>query len=95
MCPVQRVTGDLRNQPCALAPRLLCAPLPTSASSVVSNGCCADFMDGVESVGELPSSSYRLGVRAAPLHRLFSGVAFRTCTLLLSEKSWNAAPVQI
>lgn len=32
----------------------------------------ADFLAGVESVGPLPSSSYRLGVRAAPLHDLFS-----------------------
>lgn len=29
-------------------------------------------MSGDESSGELPSSSYRLGVRAAPLHELYS-----------------------
>jgi hypothetical protein len=31
-----------------------------------------DFMSGDESSGELPSSSYRLGVRGAPLHELYS-----------------------
>lgn len=31
-----------------------------------------DFMMGTESAGTLPSSSYRLGVRAAPLHELYS-----------------------
>lgn len=33
---------------------------------------CADFISGAESTGVLPSSSYRLGVRAAPLHELYS-----------------------
>ena len=31
-----------------------------------------DFMSGSQSHGALPSSSYRLGVRAAPLHGIYS-----------------------
>lgn len=31
----------------------------------------SDFLAGVESSGELPESSYRLGVTAAPLHELY------------------------
>ncbi|GAX77266.1 hypothetical protein CEUSTIGMA_g4712.t1 [Chlamydomonas eustigma] len=30
-----------------------------------------DFVEGIESKGELPSSSYRLGVKAGPLHQLY------------------------
>lgn len=37
-------------------------------SSVPALPCCAA---GVESQGQLPSSSYRLGVRPAPLHELY------------------------
>ena len=33
----------------------------------------SDFMERRASNGELPSSSYRLGVRSAPLHDLYSG----------------------
>ncbi len=33
----------------------------------------SDFMEERASSGQLPSSSYRLGVRSAPLHDLYSG----------------------
>lgn len=47
--------------------------LPFDRRSFTVCVLCADFMDDVLSEGTLPSSSYRLGVRSAPLHLLFPG----------------------
>jgi hypothetical protein len=54
----------------------------------------ADFMSGNESAGALPSSSYRLGVHAAPLHELYSPVvtsALRQVYQCLHDSACNGA----